>query len=49
MSDLLMSRKIKLKILKKNVSMTTKVSSRQTFYKNTASSKQIILVLQREI
>ena len=49
MSDLQMQKLKNLKMFKVFVSMATKLSNRQRFYKNTVISKQIILLPQRDI
>ena len=46
MSALQMQKIKNLKMFKVFVSMATKLSNRQNFYKNTVISKQIILLLQ---
>ena len=49
MSNLQIPRIKKLKMFTLFVSMATKLSNRQRFYKNNVISKQIILLLQREL
>ena len=49
MSDLQMPRIKKLKMFRIFVSMATELPDHQKFYKNTAISKEIILLLQTKI
>ena len=49
MSNLQILRIKKLKMFTFLVSMATKLSNRQRFYQNNVFSKQIILLLQREL
>ena len=49
MSDLQMPQIKKLKMIIIFVSLPTELPARQRFYKNTAISKQIILLLQTKI